>query len=321
MQTMPARPRAFTTVGLPDQQRVELWESHNATALIGLRCRSLRAEVLEATEINLQLDRMHLARVRATSHVVERDETLVKARPTESVALFFNLVGEAFFYHEDGVWSLRPGQLLICDADRPFMRGFSQGLEELVLKIPRELFAAVTDIDQLVRPIVRDFGNDEQPIAYALARCVGAAVDAHETQPVAEESLLDLVAALCAPGRHDLRPAHSRAVDTYINAHYRDSALSARRVAAAVGISTRHLSRLLAEAGTTLPEYVLGRRLEAARALLQTPEATSMTIAEVARRCGFVSAAHFSNAFTRRFGERPSDVRRRAVVTRSLPPA
>ena len=32
-----AAPSAFTTVGLPEQQRVELWESHNADALIGLR--------------------------------------------------------------------------------------------------------------------------------------------------------------------------------------------------------------------------------------------------------------------------------------------
>ncbi|MDX1873263.1 AraC family transcriptional regulator [Mycolicibacterium sp. 120266] len=321
MQTMRTQPRAFTTAGLPDQQRIELWESHNATALIGLRCKSLRAEVLEATEINLQLERVHLARVRGTSHVVERDETLVRARPTESVALFFNLVGEAFFYHEDGVWSLRPGQLLMCDADRPFMRGFSRGLEELVLKIPRELFAEVTEIHQLARPIVCDFSDDEQPIAHALARSVGAAVDVHEPQPIAEELLLDLIAALCASGRHDLRPAHLTAVYTYLNVHYRDSALSARRVAAAVGISTRHLSRLLAEAGTTLPEYVLNRRLQAARALLQTPAATSMTVGEVAHRCGFVSASHFSNAFTTRFGERASDVRRRAKATRSLPPA
>jgi len=321
MPTMPARPRVFTTVGLPDRQRVPLWERHNEAALIGLRCRSLRTEMLEATEISLQLDRVHLARVRGTSHVVERNEELVRASPTESVFLSFSLVGETFLYHEDAVWSLRPGQLVICDADRPFMRGFSQGLEELVLKIPRELLGSVTDISKLDRPIVWDFSNGEQPIAHALARCVGAAVDVHEPQPVAEEAILELVAALCAPGRDDLHTAHLKAVHTYLDVHYRDSALSAQRVAAAVGVSTRHLSRLLSEEGTTLPESVLTRRLDAARALLKKPEATSMTIAEVAHRCGFGSAAHFSNAFTTRFGERASDVRRRAVAARSLPPA
>src|SRR4051794_21569178 len=93
-------PVAFSTVGLPEAQRVELWESHNADALIGLRCHTLTAAALEATEINLQLDRVHLARVRGNSHVVERDLTMIRERPAESVALFFSLVGEAFFYHD-----------------------------------------------------------------------------------------------------------------------------------------------------------------------------------------------------------------------------
>ena len=68
-------PSAFSTVGLPEQQRVELWESHNATALIGLRCRSLTATVLEATEINLQLDRLTetVNESAILGHVVRRD--------------------------------------------------------------------------------------------------------------------------------------------------------------------------------------------------------------------------------------------------------
>ena len=32
--------------GLPEDQRVELWESHNAAALIGLRCRTCSRHVL-----------------------------------------------------------------------------------------------------------------------------------------------------------------------------------------------------------------------------------------------------------------------------------
>jgi AraC-binding-like domain len=123
-----ATPVAFPTVGLPDQQRIELWESHNADTLIGLRCRSVTAAVREATETNIQLERLHLARVRGSAHVVERDHDLIRRRPAEATALFFGLAGEAFFYHDDGVRSLQPGQMLMCDADRPFKPGFSQGL-------------------------------------------------------------------------------------------------------------------------------------------------------------------------------------------------
>jgi AraC-like DNA-binding protein len=311
-------PVAFSTVGLPDEQRIELWEGHNADALIGLRCRTLTAAVLEATEINVQLDRLHLARVRASSHVVERDHDLIRRRPTEAIALFFGLAGEAFFYHDDGVRSLQPGQMLMCDADRPFMRGFSQGLEELVLKVPRDVFADMTGLDGFAQPVVVDFAGGTNSFAQALARHVGAAARAESWQPADEQVLLELVGALTDEGRRaDLPSAHRAAARSYIDHHVSDPDLSAAQVAAAVGISTRHLSRVFAEDDTSLPKYVLARRLETARALLQQPAATSMTIAEVAHQCGFTSAAHFSNAFTSRFGERATDVRRRATAART----
>jgi AraC-like DNA-binding protein len=306
--------RAFTTVGLPESRRVELWESHNAEALIGLRCRTLTAAVLEATEINVQLERIHLARVHGTSHVVERDQALIRHRPADSVALFFSLAGEAFFYHDDGVRVVQPGEMLMCDADRPFLRGFSQGLEELVVKVPRAVFAGVTGIEQVRRPVVVPFGAGANPFARTLAREVGAATRVDDPAPADEDALLKLVAALAGPDRGDLSAAYRAAARTFIDHNLADPALSAAQVAAAVGISTRHLSRVFAEAGPSVPKYVLARRLEAARGLLERPEAGAMTVAAVAHRCGFASAAHFSNAFRARFGERAIEVRRRALA-------
>jgi AraC-like DNA-binding protein len=317
-QVTTATPVAFSTVGLPDQQRIELWESHNADRLIGLRCRTLTAAVLEATEINVQLERLHLARVRGSAHVVERDHDLIRRRPTDAIALFFGLAGEAFFYHDDGVRSLQPGQLLMCDADRPFMRGFSQGLEELVLTVPRDVFADLTGLDGVAQPVVVDFAGGTNSFAQALARQVGAAARVEGWQPADEQVLLELVGALAGEGRRaDLPSAHSAAARAYIDHHVFDPGLSAAEVAAAVGISTRHLSRVFAESGSSLPKYVLARRLEAAQALLHLPKATSMTIADVAHQCGFISVAHFSNAFSSRFGERATDVRRRATAARA----
>ena len=316
---MPVVPVAFSTAGLPERQRIELWESHNAEALIGLRCRALTAALLDATEINVQLDRMHLARVRGNPHVVERDQALIGRRPADSVALFFSLAGEAFFYHEDGVRIIQPGEMLMCDADMPFMRGFSQGLEELVLKIPREVFADVTGIGHVARPVVMKFGAGANSCAHTLAREVGAATRSGDPRPIDEDALLELVAALVGVDRDDQSAAHRAAAQTYIDQRLFNPDLSAPQIAAAVGISPRHLSRVFADAGTTVPKYVLARRLEAARSLLERPTATSMTIAEVAHHCGFASAAHFSSAFSSRFGERAIDVRRRALAARAIP--
>lgn len=310
-------PVAFSTVGLPEPRRVELWEDHNARVLIGLQCRTLSGASLDATEVNVQLDAVHLARVKATAHVVERNQELVRRRPSDAIALYFSLVGEAFYYHDDGVLTIRPGDLLVADADRAFLRGFSRGLEELVVKVPRGVYADLTGKDRLDTPVVVPFASGSNAVATALARAVGAATDAERAVAPDESSLLALVAALVGAPGDDPRAgvAHLHAAQVHIARHLHDPRLSAVGIAAAAGISPRHLSRVFAQAGTSVPHYVTAQRLDAARALLERPDLRDLTIAEVARRCGFVSPAHFSSAFRARFGERAVDVRRGAPLS------
>ena len=177
-------PVSFSTVGLPAAKKIALWEEHNSRALIGLRCRMLGEAALDATEVNLQLERMHLARVRGNAHVVERSAAVIRRNPADAVAVYLTLVGEAFFYHGDGVLTLRPGQALICDADRPFMRGFSRGLEELAVKVPRPLFREATGLDEVPAPIVCDFGRGDLG-----ARTFARLVDRALTPAVADPGL------------------------------------------------------------------------------------------------------------------------------------
>ncbi|GAA1387665.1 helix-turn-helix domain-containing protein [Pseudonocardia kongjuensis] len=317
-EVTPWAPAEFSTAGLPEHRRLALWEDHNADALIGLRCRTITGRALDASEINGRLGRLHLARVRGSAHVVERDQELIRRRPTDSVGLFFSLAGEAFFYHDDGVRTVRPGQLLMCDADRPFLRGFSRGLEELVVRIPRGLFRETSGIDAPREPVLRDFAPGADPVAEVLARRIGAAVRTDDPRPVDEATVLDLVAALGPTGRGAAAATHRAVAQSYVERHLADPGLSAPQVAAAAGISVRHLSRVFAAAGTSFPRFVLDHRLEAAHRLLRGPAGTALTVAEIAGRCGFRGTAHFAREFTARFGERPSQVRRRAAAARTV---
>jgi AraC-like DNA-binding protein len=310
-------PVEFSTVGLPDHDRIERWEDHNADALIGLRCRTLDTSQLEATEINLQLDSIGLARVVGTSHVVERDAELIRRRPSDAVVMYFSLVGDAFFYSADGVRTVRPGQLLMCDADRAFMRGFSRGLEELVVKMPRSVFDDVADARSLADPVVFDFSRGGNAHAAALAHHVNRATRSIDPVPPDEKAILELISVLATGARDDLNTAHRSAAKSFIERRIADPSLSATVVADAIGISARHLSRVFAADGVSVPRYILARRLDLARGLLEKPAAASMSIAEIAHHCGFASAAHFSNAFVLRFDERASDVRRDAAAARA----
>jgi AraC-like DNA-binding protein len=307
------QPVSFSTTGLPEGQRIALWEHHNARALIGLRCHTLGEAPFDGTELNLQLEQMHLARVRGNPHVVERPAEVIRKHPADAVAVYLTLVGEAFFYHDDGVLTLRPGQALICDADRPFMRGFSRGLEELAIKVPRPLFRELTGLGSLSTPLVRDFAGGDVS-ARTFARLIDRALRSGGGEPLDQGIALDLLASMAGSRRVDLGAVHLANARTFIEDHLTDSGLTAARVAAGIGISERHLSRAFAASGATVPQFVLARRLERARALLAS--SPQLPVAEVAVSCGFGSATHFSQAFRARFGMRATDLRRQARAAR-----
>ncbi|MBL8047878.1 MAG: helix-turn-helix transcriptional regulator [Chthonomonas sp.] len=78
-------------------------------------------------------------------------------------------------------------------------------------------------------------------------------------------------------------------------------------VADQVGLSTSHFRYLFRQAtGEPFQKYLLRLRLEKARLLLQDH---NLTVSEVTHMVGFVSAAHFTRSFSRRFGYSPSQVR------------
>jgi transcriptional regulator GlxA family with amidase domain len=103
-----------------------------------------------------------------------------------------------------------------------------------------------------------------------------------------------------------------RVVDHVVS--HLDADLGAARLAALVGVSERHLSRLFAEhVGRTPGRLVRDARLEAASRLLAD---TSEPLTTIARRCGFSSAESLRQAFVTRFGISPSRFR---AAHRTLP--
>lgn len=328
----------FSTRGLPAARRIDLWEGHNAHALVALQCRMLDESALEAAEANLQLDRLHLAHVEANPHAVERTARTVRARPTESVALYFTLAGEAIFADDDGTRTLRPGQLLVCDADRPFLRGFAHGLEELAVKVPYDVLRSVgATMPRAARVI--DFrrragsggsaharGADTH--AAALAALVARAVVSRGDGLANEDALLELVAAvLTEPDTAGTPPvtrtpttgAHFAAAEQYVRQWLRDPTLSARRIADAIGLSERQLSRVFAECGTSVPRFVARRRVEMAGRMLRMPSYAEQTVEAIGLRCGFSSAAQFSRVFREQSGMSPSEARRYKGPSNVLP--
>ena len=302
------RPATFSTVGLPPARRLELWERYNAHALVGLDCRTIDGRPLSATQHNLWLPNVEIAQVTGNPHVIERTLGQIGRHPVHSVLLYVALAGEAFFYHQDGVLMLRPGQAVLCDGDTPFVRGFAQGLTELVLKVPRTLFDGLAEGTAPRGP--RVFDAEPVPALTTLMRSALRTAPDERT----ESDLLGLLRALVVGARAGGAPSQLRAAQSFIERHLTDRDLSAGRVAAAVGISERQVSRVFGEYGG-VARWITDRRLDLAGELLAAARPGAVSVGDVARRCGFASQSYFARAFRQRFARTPLE------VLRTFPPS
>jgi AraC family transcriptional regulator len=140
---------------------------------------------------------------------------------------------------------------------------------------------------------------------------------------LAAESLANVLAVhlirhLTAPSRPErgrdgaLPRGRLRAVVEYIEEHL-DASPSLERMAAVVGLNPYHFARQF-KAATGLPphQYVIARRVERAKELLQA--GADLSLAEVALHAGFSDQSQFCRHFKRLVGVTPGQFRKPARI-------
>ncbi|MCC6233629.1 MAG: PocR ligand-binding domain-containing protein [Verrucomicrobiales bacterium] len=140
--------------------------------------------------------------------------------------------------------------------------------------------------------------------------------------PDQQDDLLELLALiadrLAYADQRELRAAAGQTqaalgrAMTYIETHLGEP-LSVQAIAHAANLSTRTLMRLFRkDAGTSVVEFILRRRVARARQLLLVE---GRTCAEIGFECGFGSMQHFNRIFRRYEETSPSAWRRQARLT------
>lgn len=110
-----------------------------------------------------------------------------------------------------------------------------------------------------------------------------------------------------APLRGGLAPWQMRRLESYVGEHLSDE-LSLQSLAALLGMSPRHLSRVVKhDKGVGVHRWVAEQRLTEARRLLAQ---TGLPLHEIAQRTAFKSPGAFSTAFRAACGLSPSEYRR-----------
>ncbi|CAB3761892.1 helix-turn-helix domain-containing protein [Paraburkholderia humisilvae] len=202
--------------------------------------------------------------------------------------------------------------MLLIDLDAPHVQHFGQHSEAIVLRVPRKILAERSGFRE--RRLGLMTPDMTEPDVRAVSETVSLVGRQHgrtslELRRRQGEHLLDIFSVIIddphGPGRQRSSSATLLRAKRFISQNIGNMELSVALIASAIGTSQAHLHRLFRADGHSLMRYVLCHRLELAAELLTRRSGRRMPIKEVAFRCGFVNAAHFSRAFRQRFGVSP----------------
>lgn len=221
------------------------------------------------------------------------------------------------------------GTLLVMNPTRPYHKRWSADCQQLIIRIEKELIerqlAALIDRDAR-RPVefafrAVDTGRDGVQLtrfAEMLASQLGT--ERGTFHPLVRRQMAEgLAALLLTTLDHTHRPAMDapispaapffvRRAEEYIRAHA-CADLTLADIAQAAGVSARTLHRGFQRFRDTSPMgYLKDVRLDLARSALGS---SGRTVTDVANACGLLHAGKFARDYKRRFGESPSETRRR----------
>jgi len=209
-------------------------------------------------------------------------------------------------------FTIGPGEFVLLDNTRFYQMDMDSAHEAIDLMMPRAWIEHwLPDPDQLLgRPLSTRTGWGA-PLGSLLEAITRHIDDSPLMRPLLAErvgALLTLAAETGEVATNQSRGGLAERILRRIERDFADPELGPRPVADALGISKRYLQALLAARGTSFVQQLANVRLERACDLLSQ---SSLPIAEIAFRCGFLDPGYFGRQFRRRFGSTPRDWRAR----------
>jgi len=257
---------------------------------------------------------LRICSARATAVTIRRTEQLARKDEESAVFLGLQVTGTSLVAQNGRECVLKPGEFAMYESIAPYTLLFDEGVDHHFLRFPR---AALALPDRLLRDTTTVTLGSDNPVArlaFTYFSQLAVSDDLHEgrhADAVVAPSVELLRAVLTSQhgnsslAREPLEATLGLRITHYIRAHLADPDLSAARIAAAHGISVRHLYAVLSRAGISLGAWIRTRRLAECRRELAGPNGRLRTIAAVGRSWGFVDATHFSKVFKQAYGISP----------------
>jgi AraC-like DNA-binding protein len=300
------------------QRRLAIWQDIVCDTFVGLDCRSDMHDAFWGTVAQSRVGPASFTQVDSCAQNVLRTPSRIARASEDFVLVALGNSGVNGVFQDGREAIVSAGQFVIYDTTRPYELRFNDSFSQTIFQVPRKLLhQRVGSFGGLT---ATTFCNDRplERLVYDFLINTARAVD-HVDPPTGARLLdqaLDLVAMAFAERMHERPPEQSfhrsallYRLKSHILTHLRDPELSMPRAAAAVGISTRYASDLMAAEQISFRSYVQAQRLERCKRDLADPAYAARHVSDIAFAWGFNDLAHFSRVFKQRFGASPRELR------------
>jgi AraC-like DNA-binding protein len=261
---------------------------------------------------------LRICSARATAVTIHRTQRLAREDEEPAVFLGLQVTGTSLVAQNGRQCVLGPGEFAVYESISPYTLLFDEGVDHHFIRIPRSVLALPDRLLRDVSAVALGPGNPVARLAFGYFSQLADSDDLHQdirADAVVEPSAELLRAALTSQygssglAKGPLDTTLGLRITRYLRAHLADPGLSPARIAAAHGISVRHLYAVLSRSGISLGDWIRTHRLAECRRELAGPNGRRRTIAATGRNWGFLDATHFSKVFKQAYGISPRDWR------------
>jgi AraC-like DNA-binding protein len=303
----------FDTDDFPESQRFEVWRS-------GITTHQVTRSGPPDTPFNALVDawtlgEMVMTHSRIGAAKMVRTVKMARQDGRDWILVLLLKSGTMTFAIDDGAkeQTMRQGEVAVFDTIRGFASDGS-AMDSITCAISRRAFAQITSAPPLHHGLIVEgaWGRLLADYLLSFVRQLPE-IDAYDASSLTEAFVGLLTATLRAtqpPGNVPISRsvvAARQRVESYIDENLTSDQLTSEQICRKLAITQSSMYRSFANAGG-ITGYIRKRRLQVIHALLNATT-EGLSIGEISRQYGFVSAAHFSRAFRKQFGFSPRTAR------------
>lgn len=269
---------------------------------------------------------LQVLKIRSDAVLLRRSRRCISDDRRVQYIVGLSLTGRCSVEHESGGVDVPENSFFLLDKALPYETTFHEAAERVLVCVDRSsLDRRLRDPGRYLRATssaASGAGSLAAGYLTSLLREAGR-LNANE-QAQAAETCLDLL-AMALGGAEVSQEGVSRSagrlmlmsrMKAFARGRLSDPDLGPIMIAEAHDISKRYLHALFAETGTTLGAWIRSERLERARARLEDPRLSHLSVTQIALDAGFNDIPHFSRQFKARFGAVPTSLRVRPAKPR-----